>query len=82
MLSFVVIRMLNLSVVFICVIIMHIFLYDLFTAFLYYVSIIVFLFGILIVKGVGKGSFIPSHTLTCIFMTNSMSEFRPFRRKC
>ena len=47
MLSSVVIHMLSLSIVFICVVIMHIFLCDLFTAFSYYVLIsVVFIYGL------------------------------------
>ena len=54
-------HMLNLSVfVYFC---------DLFMAFFYYVLIFVLSFMVRIMNGVVQGVFIPSHTLTCIFMT-------------
>ena len=74
--------MLNLYAMIICVVIMHIFC-DLFMTPSYYVLIIVVSFMVRIMNGVGKGLFIPLHTLTRICMTlNSILEFRPFRRKC
>ena len=67
MLSFIAIRMLNLSVAFICVVIMHN------SVFYFWHLLVMFnnmvLFTVRIMNGVGKGSFIPSHTLTRICIT-------------
>ena len=79
LLSFVVIRMLNLSIVFICVVIMHIFLfiYDI----LYYVSIM----WCHLWFGLWRGSikvYSFAHTHMHFHDINSIPEFRPCRRKC
>ena len=62
MLSSVVIRMLSLSIVFVCIVIMHIFFCDLFTIFLYYVLINVMSFMVWVMNGLVQGLLIPSHT--------------------
>ena len=67
MLSFMLLRMLNLSIVFICIVIMHIFLFIYGILVLCFNNMVSFL--VQIMNGVGKGSFIPPYTLTCIFIT-------------
>ena len=80
---FFVIRMLSLSFVSICIVIMHIFLCDLFTAFSYYVLIsVMFIYGLGYQSVRSRFVYSFAHTHIHFHVINSMPEFRPFRRKC
>ena len=65
MLSSIVIRMLNLSIMSLYVVIMHKF-YGSCVVFITFNNVLSFTFWVM--SRVGKGLFIPSHILTCIFM--------------
>ena len=64
---FIVIRMFNLSTMSICIVIMHKFCGSCMGFFIMFNNVVSFMFRIM--SRVGKGLFIPLHTLTCIFMT-------------
>ena len=83
MLSSFVIDMLSSLFVSICVIIMHIFLCDLFTTFSYYVlTSVVFIYGLGYEWVRSRFVYSFAHTHMHFHVINSMPEFHPFRRKC